>query len=144
MEVITWETDAGNIGTIPGMIVLFCAGFTFDIFGRKWTIAVAFMFGGLAIFAYVLGAPHWTGYLIADLLFGLSLGPLGDSPLVMDYAMKESTAKLLAWRLKGVCIGSLLSTDGLLTLTLNMDPLYSFGLMGLIFFSFGILSFFII
>jgi len=143
-NVIDWEQASGNFGTIPGMVILFCAGFTFDIFGRKWTIAISFLFGGVSIFLYVLCAPSYSGYLIADLLFGFSLGPLGDSPLVMDYAMKDSTAKLLSWRLIGVCAGSILSTDGLLTLTQNMDPLYSFGIMGLIFIGFGILTFFIV
>ena len=143
-ELIDWEQTSSNIQTIPSMVILFIAGFTFDIFGRKWTIGLCFLFGGVAIILYVLAAPSWPGYLIADMLFSFALGPLGDSPLVMDYAMKESTAKLLAWRLKGVCIGSLLSTDGLLTLTLNMDPFYAFSIMGLIFIIFGLLSFCII
>lgn len=143
-KVIDWEQSAGNVSTIPGMAVLFFAGFLYDIFGRKVTISVSFLCGGISVFLYVLCSPHYSGYLVADLLFGFSLGPLGDSPLVMDYAMKESTGKLLAWRMKGVCLGSLLSTDGLLTLTQNMDPLYSFGIMGLLFIGFGILSIFII
>jgi len=135
---------SSNYGTIPGMIILFCAGFSFDIIGRKFTIAVAFMFGGFAIFLYVLASPSHTGYIFADILLSMSFSPLADSPLVMDYAMKESTAKLLAWRLKGVCVGSLLSTDALLTLTVNWDPLWSFGLMAMIFVGFGLLSFVII
>jgi hypothetical protein len=91
------------------------------------------------LFGYALAAPSYTWFLVAGSTFGLFLGPLGDSPLVMDYTMKESIGKALSLRLMGVCVGSLMSTLVLFGYLKNIDPIFSWGIMAAIFVLFSFL-----
>lgn len=70
--------------------MLIASGYIYDIFGRRWTIFWAMFVGGLSLNIIPLGAPKEWMYIAGCSIFNFATCPLGSSPLVLDYVVKES------------------------------------------------------
>ena len=139
-----WMMDETYTGTAPTVITLLIGGYAYDIIGRKWTVCFTFVLTGLALWGFPFAAPSKACFLLFSALFMLFMGPMGDSPLLMDYVCKESMGSAVAMRLIGVNIAVIFSNNVLWPLLKPLDPVVSWGILAGLFIGFGILAIFIV
>lgn len=76
--------------------MIFLGGYVFDIFGRKFSVYIMLLMGGLIMVFFPIVAPDKNLFILCFTLFGVCVSPLSLTPLVQDYVMKESYGKALA------------------------------------------------
>ena len=105
----------------------FCAGYIFDIFGRRITLFVAFSACCFLLFLIPHTAPHvFPWLLIIRIVFQIFCSPPASNPLVADYVHKDAIGKASVLIALGLIIGEVLSMGILFPITKNMSPNWSF------------------
>jgi len=144
MEALDWMSDEQYTGTLPTVIALMMGGYAFDLIGRRWTLAISFVFTGIMLWGFILVSPNKILFLLCSGLFTVFMGPLGDSPLIMDYVCKESIGSAISMRLIGVNVSVLVSTWVLWPLVRSLEPMIGWAVMAGIFIVFGLMCFCIV
>ena len=125
-------------------MITFLCGYIFDIFGRRFSIYYMLIFGGLSLALIPTVAPSQLGFILTILMFNLFSGSLGNTPLIQDYAAKESYGRATALSMMGLSLGVLVSLSVLFEFTKNLDPQYSWGILSMLMVIFGLLMIFMI
>ena len=95
----------------PGAIIgTFCAGYVFDIMGRKITLVSAFMGGAALLFAIPYTSPNVFPWLIiVRMAITFCFSAPAANPLLADYIHKDSIGKAATLIGIGYVIGEVLS-----------------------------------
>ena len=99
------------------------SGFIFDIFGRKYTIFLSFVFVGLSLMLYPLGAPKENLFIFAGCVMNFFKAPLLNNPIVNDYVCKESRGTAFSFGFMGWNLANLISYMILYEYTKDLDPM---------------------
>jgi len=143
-EATNWQSDEKYVIIGPGMVMLVASGYLYDIYGRKIILFISFFFCGVSMIGYPLSAPSKTWFLVSTCFFFTFMSPIGDNPLIMDYVCKESRGRAISIGIMGVSLGIVLSLNVIFKYTVEINPLISWGIMGVILCAFAISLLFIV
>jgi hypothetical protein len=77
-------------------------------------------------------------------MFNIFISPLSNTPLIQDYAEKESYGKAQALSMMGLSLGVIFSLSVLFEYTKNLDPQISWGILSMSMVIFGLFMLFMI
>jgi MFS family permease len=77
VDATSLQSNSQSIIAIPGVFVIFCCGYIYDIFGRRFSIFYMLLFGGLSLVFFPIVAPSQTGFISMVFIFGVCVGGLG-------------------------------------------------------------------
>ena len=126
-----FDVEESHIGVISSqlsmwsfpfaMVGVFCAGYVYDIIGRKWTLFASFTMASFFIFLIPHTAPYLGLLFLVRILFQICLtGPV-SSPLLADYIHKDALGKASALIGMGFVIGEVIAMGVLFKITGGMS-----------------------
>ena len=107
-------------------------GYIYDIYGRKFTLCIAYMLAGVINCLFPKVAPNTTAFLALNTLYYLIASPLGSAPLINDYVCKSSMGAANSFQGIGVSLGVVVSLAVLVQFTKDLDPKFSWGVIAII------------
>lgn len=127
-----FAVDEDKLGTITSTLVLcgypgamigtLCAGFFFDILGRRVTLFTAFFVGSGLVFSIPYTAPSvFPALLIVRIGIMLCFSAPAANPLLADYVHKDSIGKAAAFIALGFIVGEVLSMGVLFNVTASFS-----------------------
>ena len=109
------------------MVGTFCAGYLFDIMGRRATLFFAFFLGSGLVVTIPYTAPNVVpSLIIVRVLFTLCVSAPASNPLLADYVHKDAIGKAAALVGLGFVVGEVLSMGVLFNVTKNMTRYNAF------------------
>jgi len=96
------------------------------------TLYYSTLFAGVILILFPIVAPSVGMYIVVAVIMNLVLQPVGMSPLIQDYVVKESQGSALSFSMMGLSLGVIMSLSVLFQFTKTLDPMVSWGFMSII------------
>lgn len=120
------------------MIMTFFTSYTYELFGRKWTIFLSYLSTAIVMFLIPYTAPSWTYLVIARCAMGLTMAAPISNPLIPDYIKRSSRGQAVAMAGIGFVFGEVFAMGVLFNITKKMSFKNAFAITAGIITLFGI------
>ena len=124
-----------NVQIMSGAILIplvLVGGLMYDLFGRKLTVMVTFLFAAISTILVPFVSPNIPVYDICRIILNEALTFIICNPFINDYVKAQGRGKATALQSIGLTAGNLASVGVLFTITEEMmtNRYYSYSLLG--------------
>ena len=131
-----FDVPDDEIGTASSRLIYFSMPFTivatigasasYEILGRKTTLACSYFFSGIALYFIPYTAPSFFWLVVLRCIHAACFAPSASYPLVNDYVVKSYRASAIAINGIGVVVGELLCMGVLVKFTEGLSQYTDF------------------
>ena len=113
-------SDVQTYGVVPSGFFLFCVGFIFEIFGRKYVIFSLLLFAGAFYILMPIVSPNRVMFIAISIGGGTMVAQTNNMPLLQDYVEINSRGKAQGIQAMGVAFGIICSLGVVVQFTKQM------------------------